>query len=111
MIGSAGEHRTHEEKAAAERGGPPLTSGAPLPQTVFRVSKRAGDPLLINVPLVVATGRPPANPSEIVTGQTVDEVRAMLGNPSRIATVGTKRIFFYPDMKITFINGRVTDVE
>ena len=111
MIGGAGERRTREEKAAAEKGGPPLTAGAPLPQTVFRVSKRAGEPLLINVPLLVAAGRPRANPSEIVVGQTVDEVRAMLGNPSRIATIGAKRIYFYPDMKITFINGRVADVE
>jgi hypothetical protein len=111
MIGGAGERRTREEKAAAERGGPPLTAGAPLPQTVFRVSKRVGDPLLINVPLLVATRRAAGIPNEIVAGQTVDEVRALLGNPSRTATVGTKRIFFYPDMKITFINGRVTDVE
>jgi hypothetical protein len=50
-------------------------------------------------------------PLQIVAGQTVDEVKAALGNPSRIATVGTKQIYFYPDMKITFRNGRVTDVE
>jgi hypothetical protein len=50
-------------------------------------------------------------PIQIQVGQTIDEVRASLGNPSRVATVGVKQIYFYPDMKVTFIKGRVTDVE
>jgi hypothetical protein len=50
-------------------------------------------------------------PVQIVVGQTMDEVRAALGSPSRIATIGTKQIYFYPDMKITFRNRKVTDVE
>jgi hypothetical protein len=50
-------------------------------------------------------------PVQIALGQTMDDVRAALGNPSRIARVGVKQIYFYPDMKITFINGKVTDVE
>jgi len=50
-------------------------------------------------------------PIQIQVGQTIDEVRAALGTPSRIATVGSKQIYFYPDMKVTFIRGRVTDVE
>ena len=50
-------------------------------------------------------------PVQIQVGQTIDEVRAALGTPSRIATVGSKQIYFYPDMKVTFIRGRVTDVE
>ena len=50
-------------------------------------------------------------PLQIVVGQTTDDVRATLGNPSRIARVGVKEIYFYPDMKITFMNGKVTNVE
>jgi hypothetical protein len=36
---------------------------------------------------------------------------AMLGNQRQIVNLGSKQIYIYPEMKITFIGGRVTDVE
>jgi hypothetical protein len=55
--------------------------------------------------------QPPPEPVQIVQGQTIDEVKAALGNPEKIVTVGTKQIYVYKDLKITFINGKVTDVQ
>ncbi len=46
----------------------------------------------------------------ITVGQSPEEVSAILGNPSRIVDLGAKKIYSYPDMKIYFQNGRVTDV-
>lgn len=43
-------------------------------------------------------------------GQTIDEVLAALGRPRIKARVGTKIIFCYEGLKITFINGRVADI-
>jgi cytoskeletal protein RodZ len=50
-------------------------------------------------------------PVTIALGQTIAQVIANLGPPKRIANLGSKQIYVYNDMKITFVNGKVTDVE
>jgi hypothetical protein len=65
-----------------------------------------------STPPVVAPVAPPAAPTKTVSlGQTKDQVITILGQPPKIANVGTKEIDYYPDMKIIYINGRVTDIE
>ena len=54
---------------------------------------------------------PPPPPAEISVGQTPAQVVATLGEPARKAKVGTKDIYFYKDMKVTFVNGKVTDIQ
>jgi hypothetical protein len=55
---------------------------------------------------------PPAPPpAEISLGQTPAQVVATLGEPARKGKVGTKDIYFYKDMKVTFVNGKVTDIQ
>jgi hypothetical protein len=54
---------------------------------------------------------PPAAPANIVVGQSVDEVIAALGQPTRSADLGARKIYFYNDMKITFEGNRVSDVK
>jgi hypothetical protein len=54
---------------------------------------------------------PPPDPAEVKEGQTMDEVVAALGQPVRKAKVGTKDIYFYKDLKVTFVNGKVKDVQ
>jgi hypothetical protein len=57
---------------------------------------------------------PPADtpPPTISIGQTKDQVIAGFGQPVREAKLsGTKLIYFYKDMKVTFTNGKVTNVE
>jgi hypothetical protein len=44
-------------------------------------------------------------------GQTPDQVVAILGQPLRKAKTATREIYFYKDLKITFVNGKVKDVE
>jgi hypothetical protein len=53
----------------------------------------------------------PATPKTIAMGQTKDDVIAALGQPQKIVNLGTKEIYIYADMKITFLNGRVADVQ
>jgi hypothetical protein len=52
-----------------------------------------------------------AAPATIGLGQTTDQVTAALGAPKRIVDLGTKKIYIYQDMKITFKAGKVSDVE
>ncbi len=53
----------------------------------------------------------PAPPKKIAPGQTVDEVKAMFGEPEQITEFGAKLIYKYKDLKVTFLKGKVTDVE
>ncbi len=48
---------------------------------------------------------------EISLGQTIDQVVSMVGRPTRIANLGSKQVYIYQDMKVTFVNGKVTDVQ
>ena len=53
----------------------------------------------------------PAEPQQIERGQTPDEVKAALGNPDKIVNLGPKQIYVYKDLKVTFLNGKVFDVQ
>ena len=44
-------------------------------------------------------------------GQTIDQVRAALGPPLQIMDAGPKQIYVYRNLKVTFLNGRVTDIQ
>ena len=51
LVGGAGRVWTNEEKMAGMANGRQLTQGGPPPQTVYRVARRTGAPLLVTVPL------------------------------------------------------------
>ena len=52
-----------------------------------------------------------AAPPTIALGQTMDQVTTAFGQPLKVARVGAKVIFYYKDMKVTFTNGKVSNVE
>jgi hypothetical protein len=54
---------------------------------------------------------PATSTATVSLGQTTDQVTAALGAPTRIVDLGTKKIYVYPDMKITFKAGKVSDVQ
>jgi hypothetical protein len=54
---------------------------------------------------------PPPEPQQIEKGQTPDQVKASLGNPEKIVNLGAKQIYVYKDLKVTFLNGKVSDVQ
>jgi hypothetical protein len=47
----------------------------------------------------------------ISVGQSIDNVTAALGSPLRIIDLGAKKIYNYKDMKVIFMNGKVSDVQ
>src|SRR2546423_15626683 len=51
VVGGAGRVWTNEEKMAGMANGRQLTQGGPPPQTVYRIARRTGAPLLVTVPL------------------------------------------------------------
>ena len=54
---------------------------------------------------------PLPEPQRIEKGQSPDQVRAVLGQPDKIVNFGSKQIFIYKDLKVTFLNGKVSDVQ
>ena len=54
---------------------------------------------------------PEAPPPTVAMDQTPDQVTAILGQPQKKAKIGTKEIYFYKDVKVTFVNGKVKDIQ
>ncbi len=52
-----------------------------------------------------------APPATVEIGQTPDQVTAILGQPEKILNLGTKQIYVYKDLKVTFVKGKVTDAQ
>lgn len=56
-------------------------------------------------------GTTTAPPKTISVGQSKDQVLAALGQPQKVANLNSKEIDFYPDLKVTFVNGKVVEVQ
>jgi hypothetical protein len=54
---------------------------------------------------------PAAGPVTISLGQSMADVESINGRPDKIIDLGAKKIYVYKDLKITFTDGRVSDVQ
>lgn len=52
-----------------------------------------------------------AEPQTIEIGQTPEQVIAAMGKPEKIVNMGVKQIYLYKDLKVTFVKGKVSDVQ
>jgi hypothetical protein len=52
-----------------------------------------------------------AAPKTIAIGQTRAQVVALFGQPQKVAQLATKEIYYYPDMKVIFVKGKVADIQ
>jgi len=48
--------------------------------------------------------------AKVKPGQTIDEVKAALGQPKSVINDGAKTIYVYADSRITFVDGKVTGI-
>jgi hypothetical protein len=62
-------------------------------------------------PGVQPQAEPPAPPAKIEMGQSPDQVRSIFGPPADVISLGSKQIYLYPNLKITFVDGKVSDVQ
>lgn len=60
--------------------------------------------------VLASPGAGPA-PKSISLGQTMTEVENALGKPEKVVHLGPKTIYTYKDLKITFLDGKVSDVQ
>lgn len=59
---------------------------------------------------VTPIASPPAAPAAVSLDMTVNQVVGILGQPTRIFDLVTKKIYQYPQQKITFQDGKVSNV-
>jgi hypothetical protein len=66
----------------------------------------------VAAPAAVPAPPPPAAEVQTVSlGDTPERVVAALGQPKNIVKLGAKQIYIYSNLKVTFENGKVTDVQ
>ena len=58
-----------------------------------------------------AAGSPNAGPVTISLGQSMAQVTEALGQPVTMIDLGAKKIYQYRDMKVVFVDGKVSDVQ
>ena len=100
-----------DDKAAAASGG---NNGAPNGQTAQNSPPPpapAAQAVEAPPPPIAPPPPPPADPKTIAIGQTPDQVTANFGQPEKKIVLGSKQIFVYKDMKVTFLGGKVSDVQ
>lgn len=85
-----------------------IDNSATVPPAGASVAPQTTQPAATPIP---AAQSQQAEPPTIALGQTKDQVVAALGQPERVAKVGNKEICFYKDMKITFVDGKVSDIQ
>ncbi len=82
---------------------------------VFAIDEGSGDTQQQTANGAPAQGQPadqaPAPPVTVQLGQTTDQVVAALGQPEKMINLGAKQIYVYKDLKVTFENGKVKDVQ
>lgn len=91
--------------------GPPASvqAPAPAPPTMPDIAPPPSPP---DAAAPASAAPPPAAaPPTITLGQTMDQVTNAFGQPLKVAKVGPKVVFTYKDMKVTFIDDKVSDVE
>ena len=102
------------------------TNYAQIQQTISEVFAFAGGPNTGEqpnpepvAPSSAQTAQPPPPPPQqpqpepvrIGLGQTTAQVVSGLGQPDKVVDLGNKKIYIYKDMKITFVDGKVSDVQ
>ena len=78
-----------------------------LASTDFAEIKKAINAVLVSEAEFKANDSPPT----VRFGMGVQEVEQSLGKPQKVVDLGGKKVYVYSDLKITFIDGKVADVQ
>jgi len=96
---------------AAQSAAPTNAAGAAPAQAAGAAPAQSAAP----APMAAIPPPPPAAdapPPTLEVGETTDQVVAGFGQPTRILKpTATRQIYIYKDMKVTFTNGKVSNIE
>lgn len=101
-----------DAKQAPAQGGQQQAPAAAAPSAPApAATAEAAPPPIEPPPPPPADDAAAAPPPTVALGQTPEEVVAALGQPLKKAKLGTKEIYFYKDLKVSFLNGKVKDIQ
>jgi hypothetical protein len=69
------------------------------------------DELLVDDSPQPPAQQPTQSPATIEIGSGIDRVLSAMGEPPIVADINRKLIFFYPEIKVIFLDGKVIDVK
>ena len=69
------------------------------------------DELLVDDSPPPPAQQPTQQPATIEIGAAIDQVISAMGEPPMVADINRKLIFFYPEIKVIFLDGKVIDVK
>ena len=70
-----------------------------------------GGPSASPSPEPVSPAAAPASKTPLTIGLTVEEVTGVLGQPVNIVDLGSKKIYVFKDLKVTFTNGKASNFQ
>jgi hypothetical protein len=108
---AGGQQQQQQPQQQGGRGGPPPQQAPQQQQQQQQQTYSPPPPPPEPPPAPPEPPAPPPAPVEIKMGMTGDQVKAALGKPTSSTKFGTKEIYVYPSMKVTLVNGKVTNVE
>lgn len=85
--------------------------GFQLPEALMEASQVDAIKKIIDPIVQLKADAQAANTKTVELGQTPDQVKAALGAPDKVVKLGAKDIYVYKDMKVIFVDGKVSDVE
>jgi hypothetical protein len=98
-----------EQQAPQQQAAPQQRQAAPAAVTP---PPAAETPLAPIAPPPPPVDEPQAPPKTLSIGMSKDDVVASFGQPEKVVKLGTKEMYYYKDLgKVTFVNGKVTDVQ
>jgi hypothetical protein len=94
----------------------PATAGTDIKRPKAPAPAQAQSPADVPLPPIAPPPPPPADgapvqPKSISAGQTPDQVIAILGQPDKVVKLGPKEIYYFKDIKVTFVDGKMTDAQ
>ena len=99
--------------AAAAKATPAAAPAAPTAQAASAAPDAPAQtaPLPDIPPPPPPADQPPPAPKTISVGQTPEQVIAALGQPEKIVKLAKKETYYYKDLKVIFMAGKVSDVQ
>jgi hypothetical protein len=108
---SAAPDQGQGQQAAAPEAAAPAAAEAPLAPIAAPQQDPALAPIAPPPPPPDAPAAPAAPPTTLGLGMTIDQVVAILGQPLRVANLGNKQIYSFKELKVTFVDGKATDIQ
>jgi hypothetical protein len=103
------ETSDYSEKGSTKQTRYRAVLGFDIPKPMMETSQVDEIKKIIDPIVMLETDAQAAKTVEL--GQTPDQVKAAIGAPDKIIKLGAKEIYVYKDMKVVFVDGKVSDVQ